>query len=336
MNRETFLSQLKEALADMPEAERKDVLDYFEELILDKAADMGVPEESVIAELGSVQDVASAVRASAGSAGTAPESPPEPLDDGEMGDLVFTGDAAQVRSLVMRVSNSRVNVHAGKDDQVVIHYTQTRQNRYTVSVENGELVFEQIKPASLLAWGIGVFLEPARPIEVFLPKGFAGKANLVTSNAKMRWEDVSAWGSLMLKSSNGAVDIERAQAKELTATTSNGRITIEQVEAQGAITLSTSNGKVEATKVRAAAVSLRTSNGSVHVQDVKADDITLRTSNGGIDGVIAGSAQEYTVTSGTSNGKNNLRGHAHTGPKRLSAHTSNASIRLEFAQDAPE
>lgn len=333
MNRETFLAQLKAALDDMPEADRKDVLGYFEELILDKAADLGVPEENVIAQLGDISDIAQSVRTSAAGEGVPAQGRREPVGDNGIGELVFTVDAGQVRSLVLRVNNSRVTVRVGQENQVVIHYTQSQHNRYLAAVNNSELIFEQVQPAGFLAWGISALLEPTRPIEVFLPREFAGKADLATSNGQIRWEGVSAWGSLILKTSNGALEIDGIAAKDITANTSNGRGTIRQVKAQGPVMLHTGNGRVEAFDVQAAMISLRSSNGALQISNIKADDITLRTSNGSIEGVIAGNAREYSVTSGTSNGKNSLAGHAHTGPKRLSAHTSNASIRIQFKQD---
>lgn len=330
MNREGFLAQLTAALGDMPQAERNDVINYFDELIQDKAADRGISEEEVVAELGQAEEIAKSVRAS--ESADAPRS--KPLAPGEVGDMVFTAEASQVRNLVLRVDNSRVTVGAGAGEQVEIRYTQSQHNRYTAELKNSELTFRQMKPSGLLAWGISAFLEPAQPVEVTLPREYAGAADLATTNGKIGMEGVSVWGSLKVSTSNGALELTNVSARDITAGTSNGKITAHMVQAQGDVTLSTSNGKVQAQRVSGAKISLRSSNGAIATDHLASGDITLRTSNAAIEGVLDGNASDYTVTSGTSNGKNSLSGHAHTGAKRLSVHTSNGSIRLGFAQDA--
>ena len=85
MNRDEFLSQLRRALDGLSQADIEDVLQYYEEMIIDKAADQGIDEEDVIAGLGSVADIAKGVRAS-----VAPEAEAElgPADD--LGSKVLT------------------------------------------------------------------------------------------------------------------------------------------------------------------------------------------------------------------------------------------------------
>ena len=133
--------------------------------------------------------------------------------------------------------------------------------------------------------------------------------------------------------------------------TSNRRLTAESLRSEGTITLRTSNGRIEARELRAGkSLNIQTSNGRVkadaltgdvsiriqssnsplQVSGLDAKNVTLLTSNASIAGSVRGNAADYTVHSGTSNGKNSLSGHKGSGEKVLDAHTSNSSISIDF------
>jgi uncharacterized membrane protein len=57
MNRERFLASLRSALAGLPEGDIDGTLEYYAELIDDRAEE-GVPEEEAVSALGSPEDVA--------------------------------------------------------------------------------------------------------------------------------------------------------------------------------------------------------------------------------------------------------------------------------------
>lgn len=59
MNKEQFISRLDELLADIPEAERREAIEYYREYFDDAGIEN---EEQVISELGSVEEVAHNIR----------------------------------------------------------------------------------------------------------------------------------------------------------------------------------------------------------------------------------------------------------------------------------
>ena len=65
-----------------------------------------------------------------------------------------------------------------------------------------------------------------------------------------------------------------------------------------------------------------------------ARDIALKTNNGAIKGEIVGSLADFAVDSHTSNGQNSLPASS-VGPRRLTAHTSNAKISIDFVDLSP-
>lgn len=324
MNRDEFLSQLRRALEGLSQADIEDVIQYYEEMIIDKAADQGVDEEDVIAGLGPVADIAKGVRAS-----VAPEAAAQSQPADDLGNKVLTAQADQVRSLVIEAANAPLVITSGAMDTVELRYTETARMRYDVSHNDKELRLIQRPLPKLLP----ILFGRVYPIEVLLPADFAGKADLSTGNGPITWEGVSLWGQLTLTTSNGTITLRNCQAKGITLRSSNASLRAHAASAQESIALHTSNGPIKAEGLSGTDITLHTSNGSIQCMGIAAQDITFKTSNGPIGGALPGRASEYTVTSSTSNASNSLRDHQHAGPKRLNAHTSNGSIRLHFAQD---
>ena len=120
-------------------------------------------------------------------------------------------------------------------------------------------------------------------------------------------------------------------ARSLTAVSSNGRIELEDVYLEQQLEGSTSNGRIVADNVTAdQSLKLKTSNGRSEVSMLGSQNITLKTSNGSVSGTVRGTAEEYAVSAGTSNARNNLIDST-SGEKQLVVRTSNGNINIDFA-----
>lgn len=167
---------------------------------------------------------------------------------------------------------------------------------------------------------------------------------LKTSNAKVIVENVAAFGEpdaqgelqptlSRIASSNGALQLSGLSTLgPLECNTSNSALRLRDVAIQGALNCATSNGSahINAVSVQETA-SIHTSNASIVLGRLLARDIVLKTNNGSIKGSIVGQLSDFAVDSHTTNAKNSLPSTS-TGPRSLSAHTSNANISLEFVK----
>jgi len=61
MNKDTFLNELEKRLRVIDWQERKEILNYYEELILDRMENTNKTEEDIISELGSIDDIANKI-----------------------------------------------------------------------------------------------------------------------------------------------------------------------------------------------------------------------------------------------------------------------------------
>ena len=94
----------------------------------------------------------------------------------------------------------------------------------------------------------------------------------------------------------------------------------------------TQSGSVRLENSRfAARVSVRTTNAGIRVEQLASPDIRLSSTNGSIKGTIAGSQQDYSIVTNTTNGSASPSSVINKqAPGQLNATTSNSSITLTF------
>ena len=366
MNRREFLDHLDAALQSLSAKDRTDALNFFEEMIADKAADQGRSEEDVIADLGPVEEIAKSVLSSMPAAGSEAQPPANnaparaavaqsiPGEGGATGKRVEMC-ADQVRNVILRVMDCPLIIRRGDDTQLTLRYTETEDLRFECSLEDGELrLIQQSRVRyGLFGWRIWA-RRTDMTIELTVPADIASSLDAQTSNSSVRAEDISFWGDLRLQNANGRIQCKGLQARSVELATSNASIraehilsqqgmdlrtsnasiTAESLRAAQAITLRTSNGHVEARQVQGNQISLRSSNGALQFGGLEAPDITLVTSNGRIEGGVTGKPADYTVTASTVNASTSLKNHPAGGPRRLEVRTLNANIQVHFEGEA--
>lgn len=163
-----------------------------------------------------------------------------------------------------------------------------------------------------------------------------GDLTAKSSNSGCTLESLRVKGSLQVTTSNSPLKSQDIQAESITLITSNAPQSARHLTARGPILLETRNGRLDADNIKSSAqLTLRTSNARLTLKELMSPDIRLISSNGKVEGSIRGAAREYSVTSRTSNGQNNLSNHLGHGPKHLDVKTSNANIQLEFLEQTP-
>ena len=140
---------------------------------------------------------------------------------------------------------------------------------------------------------------------------------------------------------------------DLTATSSNGDINIDRTNIGSDAKFRTSNSEVNITNTTCNNLTVDTNNAEVELSNVFSknfiyittsnDDIVLdvvefsrgldcKSSNGNIEGTIVGEPKDFSITSKTSNGDNNLPENFNAGEKILKIITSNDDSEIEFTK----
>jgi hypothetical protein len=243
--------------------------------------------------------------------------------------------AAGIEEIRIRTRNMPVKVTPSNGNEITVHYYTCEKDPYEVSLDGGVLT---VKYKSNILFNIGnwfsgmfrVFSNSNPSVEVIVPAEYAGALQLDTSNSPLNVSGLTAAGEIHIDTSNSPIEVSNVSATLLNANTSNGAVTLDKVIVSGTVDMKSSNGTLTARQVAAKdKLLMDTSNGRIAVEQVISAAIRLNSSNGSIFGSVEGKRSDYTISSGTSNGDNNL-GDGGKGQFMLTVNTSNGNIDIRF------
>lgn len=366
MTKNEYLIELAarlQALTDDPNfiyPELASMISFYQEMLDDKIED-GLSEEEAVAAMETPDEIAERLKNEFG------DCAPREMDAGSAPDTVSAVTRREYGA--NRVSQVRVidcdhAVRLITGAQVAVNYEDDPNGKYKVSIEAGVLTLMYEKEKRGFLRNIFGWKHPGREVTVELPQSWKGSADIVTSNAAISAS--VAIEALSACTSNGAISLADMTAQRINGATSNGCVKLKNVTC-GVMEITSSNGRITAGDICCEKAKLitsnasasvqdatvgelyiktgnagmrlddvtgeklhaQTSNASIKISDVNASDVTLISSNGSVTGTLAGSVDDYAITSETSNGSNSLPDGT-MGTKKLEVRTSNGKIAIEF------
>lgn len=161
-----------------------------------------------------------------------------------------------------------------------------------------------------------------------------GNAELKTSSNKMYITDVVCNGTLNATNSNADIIVDNTQIEsDAKFKTSNNDIELTNTTC-GNLIVDTDNGNVDLSNVLSKTfLNITTSNDDVTFNSVEfGKGLDCKNSNGNVKGTIVGEAKDFSITSKTSNGDNNLPEKFIAGEKIMKIKTSNDDIEIQFTK----
>ncbi len=349
MNKELYLKRLRSLIRALPDEERRTILDFYREIIEDKIEN-GQSEAQAVAELGDVHVLAQKILienpnrkpADAGkivgialasffgvivvamitvalfgfvnfSGKVATGSVTTLVRNETQGEKIFTAPVSGVSSISIEAENKEVNVVAADSDEITIGYVENQDEDYSIHNENGTITLIN-QSRSLHDFSFPNFHwgeDDSKRITVQVPRKYADKISINTTNSVIRISDFSSLGDLSCKTTNSLINISKVEADNIMIETQNAAITLDDTKAGNRLSAQTQNGKIS-------------------LNQISAQDIVLQTQNGIIGGTIDGAESDYTIVTRTTNAISNLQ-NRFGGSKKLTASTTNAIISIDFA-----
>lgn len=236
-------------------------------------------------------------------------------------------------SLNLNIDNANIVLVPSLDNQIHVTYFENETEVYQFTKNKNELVITQERATHWWNY-IGFNFNFPKSFTIAIPESSLINISLKTSNGNVSVNDVSLTGSMIATTSNGKIAVSNSTFTGMfNLTSSNGEIKLEDVAAKE-LSLQTNNGKIRLTKVSSEEnLSARSSNSGIYIERIFAGKgIKLETSNGKISGSIDDAIRNFSITSHTSNGTNNLPSDLPGGSKELYAKTSNGKIDIKFEQ----
>ncbi len=243
----------------------------------------------------------------------------------------------------IEIYDANVDILVGKsqDDNIHMIYYENSHHFYEKTL-NGDISFKyQTSDA--------IYNSPPH-FEILLPENYSGNlmlntsndditlsdisysdAQFVSSNGDVLLTDVSSQGKNEIITSNSDIEIETSSFAELSLQTSNDKIIVNGVKSEGDLEILCVNGDVSLKNTNAQKISVENENADIELDLVFGSNMQLHTTNGHIEGSVAGSEADFTYTTTTKNGDNNLGDSVKDNAQNtLNATTENGNIQIEF------
>ncbi len=261
--------------------------------------------------------------------------------------------ASGITQLVFKDINNAVHVVQSADNQVHITYFDGNKSHYEITEKNGVLTvthksnreWYEIFDFSFLSGGRQVVLalpkSALESIEITTTNGaikaeevaLGGNLTLGTTNGKITVADLNIAGSLTLRSTNAALAATSVAARDFSMQSTNGSITVGGLIVNKYASLGSTNGSCKVEMVRAESLGISTTNGKITFTDVQVSkSLICSSTNASITGDVAGKESDFSITSRTTNGKNNLPTGSTAGAKQMKITTTNGNISVSFSE----
>ena len=216
-----------------------------------------------------------------------------------------------------------------QDIKLVVYVPKSFQGAVAIKTSNGDIDFDGVHTAETT-------LSTSNGKVTVRDADIQGNLEVKTSNGKVRVDSVNvqANGNAKIRTSNSGVECTGLQTSTIEVKTSNGTVSMKDTTAALDVVVSTDSGRIVLDRVAAAQnVVADTSNSSIELSGAEVGkSISCTTSNGKITGTIVGRIEDFSITSHTSNGENNLPKKTDNGAKTANFRTSNSDIDIQFRQ----
>lgn len=227
------------------------------------------------------------------------------------------------------LKNIKVILEPSRDSDIHVTYYENNTTYYDIYENNNELYIKKIdKPYNMVR--IFSFEITNLSCKIYIPNGYDGEIFINTTNDKVEINNIDIDGDINLKTTNDKIVLYNIKGNTIDLKTTNGKIELNKVEGN-MIKLNTTNNKIILDNVKGDTVKLQTTNGEIELNKVDVDsELSCLTTNDSITGTVIGNIDDFSITSKTTNDKNNLPAKSTSGDKYLSAITTNDKIKIDF------
>lgn len=254
------------------------------------------------------------------------------------------------QNIIIKDRNVPVKIKKSNDDKIHFDYFVNERENYDINL-NGDLTFTKESHYKWYDYIFNINFKE-RFFAVSLPENYNGNITASTDNGAISLNGITA-NELKLHTSNGNYTVENIKSDKLSVDTNNGYIYLGSAEINNNIEISTSNGDVEQYRVNSKNMIVKTNNGKIMLsgtnvngnayfdtnnQDITFSNLSVKgdlkffTQNGKINGDLLEKMSDFSITSSTSNGKNNLPANVSMGPQKMDVRSSNGDINIQFAK----
>lgn len=246
---------------------------------------------------------------------------------GDMDHQFFEFTPVGINQIIVNDSGTQISIYGTDGENIEISTSEKGQN-YQVNTANGVLSVDYKSDK-----GFGKIRES---IDIYIPEQYMGDISIANKNGKINIYELKA-GNITANTTNDNIYVQDTIFTGITELhTTNDNIDLSRVQFGASANISTTNDDISAENVDFGEFAvLTTSNDGISFSDVSFKNIELKTTNSDIEVEMYGDLDDYTYSSSTSNGSNNL-GNGGSGEYKLVCNTTNGDIEFEFDGNDPD
>lgn len=253
------------------------------------------------------------------------------------------------QNITLRDKDIPVTVKPSDDEKIHFIYYENETNFYDISGTNKVNVTKKTN----FKWYQSIFMIDFQNPEliILIPEGYNGVLDL-KSNSSITVMDIYA-KEIILKNNSKIILENLFNTEDIKVNTSDNKIVANNIKLSGTLECKTNSGGIyldyiESNNIRATTsdavisandiyakedISLQNSSGEIKINNIDSDkNINLKTRDNKIVGTIKGFMNDYSITSKTSDGKNNLPENSSGSDKTLNVKNSSGSINIDFTE----
>lgn len=301
MTKAEFNAALRRKLDGISEADRKSILDYYDECINDRMDD-GASEEEAVAALGSVDELAAAVLADTPVTGLIPH-----VTERRTNNSGFAPERAQVIEqdfFNVDVELTACDVRFVRSEDGICHVAFDGSKRFglpVVTVRGNRLIVRN--EARSIKWidRITGWLEDSgeRLVIVFLPAREYGDLRVQLDSGDCELTPDLQFMTADLRSKSGDVICAGRIRDTLRIETMSGDVKLERFACEGELILKSNSGDVEAKAIRCGSIRVNTISGDLDIEELISAQAELHTISGDLDAesaAVTGYLRAQTVS----------------------------------------
>lgn len=276
------------------------------------------------------------------------------------------GDSKNVR---LELETDDVSFEVSPDDDFHFTYYESDRDKYELTQNSNEISLIYRRSGDWTDY-IGVFVTlEAHNVTVMVPADYAGSIEVTASTGSINISRQENLNELSVNVTTGNIFISDSNAKSLEAAATTGKIDISDTNVEGKTEFATSTGRINLNKLavgedlqattttggmelndvtmlsaeitsttgglsldglKADKIVIQSTTGGIRLRDIDAMKLKIKATTGSVTGNLVGNSADYTITSSTNTGGNNLPENWGSGERSLNINTSTGSIDIEF------
>ncbi len=254
------------------------------------------------------------------------------------------------------VENTDQNIEIWESDVDIIVRTSEDENIHFTYYENenasyekdlgGDIMFKKKSNVNIINFA------SAPHFEVLLPEGYNGNlvfntanddidimgvsfanGEIQTTNGDITITNADSSGDSIVNTQNGDIDVNSSDFGKITLSNANGDVRTDTVTASDGIEAMTQNSDITATNQSSQTLSMHVVSGDVKFDSIFASEIEASAVNGDVKGSIDATQSDFSYSSTTKNGDNNLGDSINpSAPNVLNVTSENGDVQITFAE----